>query len=199
MRKRAKSRGFTLVELMIVVAIIGVLAAMAVFGLSRYLASAKTAEAKSIIGNVSRAAHASYERESMNAETVAEGSESTVTAHNLCGTAAPVPGFVPAGKKYQPITADGQDFESGNALNGWKCLKYQMSQPIYFQYLYTKNGSPAAPNNPAACGTDCYEAGALGDSDSDGVLSMFARTGVVNTATGALRASTQVYVENEAE
>ncbi len=199
MRKRVKSRGFTLVELMIVVAIIGVLAAMAIYGLTRYLTSARSAEAKHTIGTISRGAHAAFEREIMAAQTVAEGGESDVASHNLCATAPPVPAFVPAGKKYQPITAQGNDFETGDDFSGWHCLKFTLSTPIYYQYLYTKDGSPAAPNNPAACGSDCYEAGALGDANGNGILSMIARTGSVNTLTGELRESTYIYVENESE
>ncbi|HTN84527.1 MAG TPA: prepilin-type N-terminal cleavage/methylation domain-containing protein, partial [Sorangium sp.] len=134
--KRYDRRGFTLVELMIVVAIIGVLAALAIFGVRRYLASAKTSEAKNSVGAITRGAAAAFERETAASQILAGGDSSDAASHSLCGSANAVPATVPAGVKYQPNSTEGEDFERGDATTGWKCLRFSMTQPIYYQYQY---------------------------------------------------------------
>lgn len=186
---------------MIAVAIVGVLAAVAVYGVRKYLTAAKSAESKNTVGVISRGAVAAFEREYMPSEGVTEGTESTEASHELCETAAPVPGSgPPAAKKYQPITDGVADFGQGDRATGWKCLRFEMDRPIYYQYNYTKGSSPVAPTSPTACSGNCYEAGALGDLDGDAVdFSRIARTGFVNPATGALLVATHTHVVDEPE
>src|SRR5262249_38890363 len=132
------------------------LGTIAISGVRRYLASAKTSEAKNTIGAISRGARSSYERELPDGD------------HKLCASAIAVPAAVPAGRKYQPASP-GSDFDTGDALTGWKCLRFAMTQPIYFQYNYHQ-GSGYLGTSP---GPDGFEAAAQGDLDGDGDTSLF--------------------------
>src|ERR1700704_3554916 len=95
MRIRTKKQGFTLIELMIVVAIIGILAVLAIFGVRKYLATSKTAEATNTIGAINRMAVAAYERESAPAEILV-GASSAIAVHVLCKGSTAIPAALAA-------------------------------------------------------------------------------------------------------
>jgi type IV pilus assembly protein PilA len=61
-QSRAKRRGFTLTELMIVVAMIGILATLAIVGYDRYLRSAGASEVKAVMQGI-RIAEEAYKSE----------------------------------------------------------------------------------------------------------------------------------------
>src|SRR5689334_25350027 len=97
--KRFDKRGFTLVELMIVVAIVGILATLAIVGYNKLTAAAKTAEAKTNVGAIADAAVAAYNRESSKNEMLGDGAKSTAATHQLCDAAKHVPVNIPRNEK----------------------------------------------------------------------------------------------------
>lgn len=183
-------------------AIVGVLAALAIFGVRRYLAVAKTAEARQNVGAIAKAALAAYERETPPAEELAEGATGRGNHHDVCNTSTYEPTKIPAGKKYQPNTAQGKDFNPGSDDTGWKCLEFSIAQPILFRYHDGRGtATQVAPNNPknVSGSSKAFEAAAEGDLDGDGKSSKFVLTGKANLSTQAMVVSPQLHVEDEAE
>src|SRR5215475_3375390 len=110
-----RQRGFTLIELMIVVAIIGILAVLAIYGVSRYLKSAKTAEATNNIGALQKNATEALTREKMSGAYVAPGT-STGLSYGFCEAEVnPVPANAPKGAKY---TSGAGDWAAGKGAGG---------------------------------------------------------------------------------
>jgi type IV pilus assembly protein PilA len=164
-------RGFSLVELMVTVAIIGILAVLAVSGTRRYVANAKTTEARNALGQISKDAAIHYEKESMANVVLGKGQTSAV-ARSLCASATTsVPSAIASvtGRKYQSAPNDWQVDAATGA--GFACLKFTIEQPQYYMYSYAAVGS-------AAIG-DSFTGSARGDLDGNGVQSLFQITGQI--------------------
>ncbi len=164
-----KNRGFTLVELMIVVAIIGVLATLAIFGVTKYLNQAKTAEAKNAVGAIMRGAGAYFEEAHGTTSVVALSAAGSASEHYLCpgdttGAPASLGGTPPAGTAYTTTPADW----SGVA---WQCAKFAMDKPQRYIYKITSTAGTSAPAMAAADQT--YVVNAIGDLDGDTTNSDF--------------------------
>ena len=176
MSERAGERGFTLVEMMVVVAIVGVLAALGVNGVSKYIAAAKATEARNALGQMAKDASSAYDRGITSGGIVALGDSGEVSAR-ICPTAAwPIPGGSEAiqGKKYQSGPAEWNDGA------GWSCLKFMMKDPQYFQYYFA-----ATPDAGGSENGDQFDAIARGDLNGDGVLSRFDLFGQIQQEEGA--------------
>lgn len=157
------------------VVVIGILAALAISGMRKFMAAAKTAEALNGVGMLSADATAAYERERLDAR----GAPIT---HRLCPSAsrAVPPSLADVrGKKYASSPADWSADAPTEA--GFACLRFQLDAPQYYQYQYRASGTGAKAG-------DAYTAEAHGDLDGDGAASTFSVTGTVG-ASGAIDAS----------
>jgi prepilin-type N-terminal cleavage/methylation domain-containing protein len=159
-KHRRTDRGFTLLELMIVVAIVGILAATAVPALVHYMAKAKSTEAMMQIEKIYNGARVYW-----------------LEPHGAAGSIQPLPPQFPdahpatpalscclSGGRCLPAAAQWQD-------PTWVGLAFAMDDPHYYQYEFLSSATE-------------FTARALGNLDCDATFSTFSMIGRVDPVSG---------------
>ena len=192
-RIRSK-KGFTLIELMIVVAILAILAVVAVPAFIKYMRRAKTTEAIDQIDKMYKASASYYSAPAVKKGTgekipcqfpPTQGMTPNVTGQTCCNKGA---GDTDGDDRCDVIKAGAWDGKI------WSSLNFSMNDQHYFGYTYTSAGELAAAK---------FTATANADLDCDGVLSTFERYGYGDeTATRSdcsMKGSSAFFKENETE
>lgn len=155
-----RQQGFTLVELMIVVAIIGILAAIAIPSFLRYIQKARTAEAVQQVEKISNAARAYF------LEDRTAALDGSLIPPQFPVTVAPTPAVTSCAlgsPRYTPSPLEWND-------PTWQALHFGMYEPHYYRYEFVSSGTSVDSE---------FTVRAFGNLDCDLIESTFTRGGTV--------------------
>ena len=119
---------------MIVVAIIGILAAVAIPGFMTYIKNSKTSEAKTNIKAIADGALSYFETE----HPAADGMSATTKKYP---TQAKTGGAIPGTAQAVGVKADPEKSAATINASPWKDLNFKISKPFYYQYTYVSGES----------------------------------------------------------
>jgi prepilin-type N-terminal cleavage/methylation domain-containing protein len=149
--KQAK-RGFTLIELMIVVAIIGILAAVAIPAFMDYMKRSKKTEASLQLNKIGKNSKRAYMENSQYVTGTVTATPAKPGTGGCCGGTGASPNH---------CAASPSSF-TANAV--WKALDFEIDEDTLFYYAYTGT-------------TTDYTATAVGDLDCDGTEITYSLSG----------------------
>jgi len=159
--RRQTALGFTLIELMIVVAIIGILAAVAIPAFVRYIRRAKTAEVTDAVDKISTGAKTYFQTEHVNATTGVTLAKQFPADHAATPSTAC---WASAGSKCPGGNTGWTDAT-------WQSLHFSLENSHYYTYGFDEGGTDTSSS---------FTITALGNLDGDTLIATWTRNGTVN-------------------
>jgi len=167
--KKGEERGFTLIELMIAVAIVGILAAIAVPSFIKYVKKSRSTEARMHLEKLYNGARSYFY-------------ETTESGKSLVSLQSQFPDTEVATPAVTCCTSGGgaearcpPNLSIWEGSDTWTALKFNIPDPHYYQYEFKSKGVSI---------TSEFTAFAYGDLDCDGIKSTFSMFGFVDDGDG---------------
>lgn len=166
-------KGFTLIELMIVVAILGILAAVAIPAFLKYIKRSKTSEA------------------TMNIRKLYDGSVAYFSSEHVDSTGNIIESRFPATVAAKPtccVGATKTEVDNWDDNDTFEALQFSIADPFYYSFQYDSTGTE---------NSSVFTSSAFGNLDGDTDYSTFVRFGSVLEME--VRGSSGLYIANELE
>jgi type II secretory pathway pseudopilin PulG len=156
---RVHSRGLTLAELLVFLALAALLSALGMYGLARYLRHSRTAEAVGALNTLGASAAAAYDASDATQPAGTEPSAARAMRHFPPSSRTPVPADLAdiRGKQYRSASHDWDP-------SPWRELRFSIPQPQFYAYSFRSEGVGSAATATAV---------AQGDLNGDGHMSEF--------------------------